>query len=338
MVNDRLSAAFSAHRAVVERSLRRFGVSEPDVEDALQQAFCVLATRLDRVEPEKERAFLFAVALRIARSSWRETRARQTEDGDLALASLPARSAPADDLVAGGRALAALSPALQEVVLRHELEGMTMAEIAEAKKIAPGTVASRLRRARTELARLRSACAAGLAVVLGLLARTSHAAPGLVPAVAALAVVVALAPAPASPPPPRPASATAPLARVEVIPAAEVAPASPPAAASAVPRPRPRGPRAVDPREARPNGEGELELVVRAKKALVSGDLVAAEQALAERDRLFPGGVLADEGAVLHVELLTRRGEDDAAREEARRFLDAHPASPYERRLSTHRR
>ena len=47
-------------------------------------------------------------------------------------------------------ALDALDPEAREVFVLHELEQMTMVGIAEALGIRPGTVASRLRRAREQ--------------------------------------------------------------------------------------------------------------------------------------------------------------------------------------------
>ncbi len=40
---------------------------------------------------------------------------------------------------------------LKAVIVLFEIEGLTMGEIAEALAVPPGTVASRLRRARAEL-------------------------------------------------------------------------------------------------------------------------------------------------------------------------------------------
>jgi RNA polymerase sigma-70 factor (ECF subfamily) len=49
------------------------------------------------------------------------------------------------------RLLAEMDPDLTAVLVLFEIEGLTMAEIAEALDVPPGTVASRLRRARAEL-------------------------------------------------------------------------------------------------------------------------------------------------------------------------------------------
>jgi RNA polymerase sigma-70 factor (ECF subfamily) len=50
------------------------------------------------------------------------------------------------------RALAALAPDLRAVLTLFEIEGLTFTEIALALELPRGTVASRLRRARTQFA------------------------------------------------------------------------------------------------------------------------------------------------------------------------------------------
>ena len=48
------------------RLLRRLGVLEADLADAVQQVFLVLARKLDLVREGCERGFLFQTALRVA--------------------------------------------------------------------------------------------------------------------------------------------------------------------------------------------------------------------------------------------------------------------------------
>lgn len=143
--------------AAVWRTLRRFGLSPSDADDAAQQVFVVVARRFDDIELGRERAFLFRIAMHVA-SKARRARRRRPEDADEACGET-ADSAPlADDLVDRHRARALLDRLLSEmdrdltaVLVLFEIEGLTMAEIAEALEVPPGTVASRLRRARVEL-------------------------------------------------------------------------------------------------------------------------------------------------------------------------------------------
>ncbi|HEX8792522.1 MAG TPA: RNA polymerase sigma factor [Polyangiaceae bacterium] len=147
--------AVEAHYEVLWRFLRRMGVEENQVEDAAQQVLLVLARRVGDVPRESVRSFLLGTALRVA-SDWRRKGARA---GDaVAIEALEEQAHPgpdAEDVVAQremrrllDRVLDSLSPELRAVFVLAELEEMTMAAIARALAIPPGTVASRLRRAR----------------------------------------------------------------------------------------------------------------------------------------------------------------------------------------------
>ncbi|HTQ43991.1 MAG TPA: RNA polymerase sigma factor [Polyangiaceae bacterium] len=147
--------AVEAHYEVLWRFLRRMGVDEHQVEDAAQQVLIVFARRTADVPREAARSFLLGTALRVA-SDWRRKDARA---GDaVAIDSLGDHAHPdpdAEHVVAQremrqmlDRVLDALSPELRAVFVLAELEEMTMAAIARALSIPPGTVASRLRRAR----------------------------------------------------------------------------------------------------------------------------------------------------------------------------------------------
>jgi len=152
---QRLTAMFNAHFDFVWRSLRRLGVAEPAVDDAAQEVFVVASRRLASIEHGKEKAFLFGTAVRVASDARRRLgRRRDRLAGDRAVD--PPDPGPAqDELLDRKRAralldeiMAGLPDEARPVFVLHELEGMTMAEIAACLEIPPGTVASRLRRAR----------------------------------------------------------------------------------------------------------------------------------------------------------------------------------------------
>ena len=137
------------------RSLRRLGVSQASVEDAVQQVLVVFARRLDGIHRGAERAFLFATATRVA-SDFRkhQVRLRELTDSD-ALEAHPSTAPSAEQVIDRGRArdlldlvLAEMPADLRAVFILFELEEMTMATIAEMLALPAGTVASRLRRAR----------------------------------------------------------------------------------------------------------------------------------------------------------------------------------------------
>jgi len=159
----RVRRAVHEHHGMVYRLLRRLGVPERDAEDAQQQVFWVLARNLDRVEAGCDRAFLFGVAVRVAQAlRRRHGRLEPVDDG--VLESLPAPAAGVDDALDDQRARAILDALLEAiphdlrvVVVLHDLEEWTMRDIAVALSLPPGTVASRLRRARELLERLARA-------------------------------------------------------------------------------------------------------------------------------------------------------------------------------------
>src|SRR5882757_6772788 len=62
----RLTRVAQEHLDFVWRCLRRFGVPAADADDAAQQVFLVAADKLSDVPVERERAFLFATAARVA--------------------------------------------------------------------------------------------------------------------------------------------------------------------------------------------------------------------------------------------------------------------------------
>jgi RNA polymerase sigma-70 factor (ECF subfamily) len=136
------------------RFMRRLGVLEMDLDDAMQEVIVVAAERLSGIPPASERSFLFSTSFRVA-SEWRRRRLRRREVGDEELAEREDPAADPDALSDQSRAralfdqiLAKMPEHLRPVFVLHEIEDMTMAEIAQILSLAPGTVASRLRKAR----------------------------------------------------------------------------------------------------------------------------------------------------------------------------------------------
>ena len=139
------------------RSLRRLGVPEADADDGVQRVLGVLARRLHDIAAGAERAFLFQTAVRVASEMRRsQRRSRLTlVAGDL---SEPYDDAPGPDAVLEQQqarrlldeAIDELDIDLAAVFVLFELEEMTTAQIAVLLAIPPGTVSTRLRRAREE--------------------------------------------------------------------------------------------------------------------------------------------------------------------------------------------
>jgi RNA polymerase sigma-70 factor (ECF subfamily) len=139
------------------RTLRGLGVPASGADDAAQQVFLVAAQKLDGIAMGSERSFLFSTARGIA-SNVRRSRARSREQYDEDSMATRADHGPnPEQLASAGEARAVLERLLDEfpedlraVFVLFELEGMTTAAIAQALEIPPGTVASRLRRARED--------------------------------------------------------------------------------------------------------------------------------------------------------------------------------------------
>jgi len=154
-----LEAFVREHHAFTWRCLRRLGLSAADADEAAQRVFLVATTRFDDIQPGCERAFLFRTASHVA-SKVRRSAGRRRESSESDSLEAPDGVPLADELLDQRRArqlldhaLAELSEDLAAVIILFEIEGLTTAEVAVALDLRPGTVASRLKRARGELER-----------------------------------------------------------------------------------------------------------------------------------------------------------------------------------------
>jgi len=151
----RIRSLVDQHFDFVWRSLRRLGVPRGVVDDAAQEVFWIAARKLDRIEPGRERSYLFSTATRVASDARRRhARKREVQDERLVEAIADLRGDP-EALVDQKRARDLLDVVLQTmpfdlrtVLVLADAEELTMAEIADLLGIPAGTVASRLRRAR----------------------------------------------------------------------------------------------------------------------------------------------------------------------------------------------
>jgi RNA polymerase sigma-70 factor (ECF subfamily) len=152
----RLALLIDRHFDIAGRILRNLGAPPQELEDLLQQAFSIVAARLGDIAPGKERSFLIETAVRLA-ANVRRRRARSREVASGELPEVPDIAPSPEDLSDRRRALGLLDRILDQmdddlrsVFVLFEIEEMTMAEIAAVLALPPGTVASRLRRAREE--------------------------------------------------------------------------------------------------------------------------------------------------------------------------------------------
>ncbi|AKU94850.1 RNA polymerase sigma factor RpoE [Labilithrix luteola] len=141
------------HYDFVWRSARRLGVRSADLDDVVQEVFLVAADRVHEIKHEL--GFLFRTCMFVASHMRRSTQRRREVSDDAVLEfgmldeRTPEQSAETAEALAQLHAILEDMPeTLRAVFVLFELEQFTMSEIAETLDIPPGTVASRLRKAR----------------------------------------------------------------------------------------------------------------------------------------------------------------------------------------------
>jgi len=168
---------YDAHVAFVWRSLRRLGVPESSLKDAMQDVFLVVHRRLPEWEERaKITTWLFRICMRVAKDQRRRAHVRKEVFDSAEIdrrADLGADTADAlerrEDLALFDTALAEIELDQRVVFMLFELEDMTGDAIAELLQIPLGTVYSRLRLARRAFKRsvVRLAAQRGSPVRLG---------------------------------------------------------------------------------------------------------------------------------------------------------------------------
>lgn len=151
-------ALVRAHMPTIWRFLRRLGCSPEDADDATQEVFVTAVRKLDQIEPDKERSYLYAVALRLASRQRRSQSLRAAKTaGGVDVDECRSKELSSDELydrkearATLDRILGQMTPELRMTFTLYELEELTMQEIATVTETPIGTVASRLRRAREQ--------------------------------------------------------------------------------------------------------------------------------------------------------------------------------------------
>lgn len=149
-------ALYDAHFRSVWRVLRRLGVADSTLDDAVQDVFLVVHRRISEFEVEKSpKALLAGIATRVA-SDYRRSERRRGPNEPLSESLVDTAPTPIDSassaqrLRAAQTALNTLDEAKREVFILSDLEGLTAPEVAEALQTNVNTVYSRLRAARLE--------------------------------------------------------------------------------------------------------------------------------------------------------------------------------------------
>jgi RNA polymerase sigma-70 factor (ECF subfamily) len=163
----RLRQLIDKHVQLVARILRNAGTAEADIDDDVQRVFITLSNRLDDVRVGAEKSFLAQTALHMAAHS-RRSAARRRETLTESPPEMRDHAAGPEEISQQRQVrktldhiLHAMDPDLRSVFVLFEIEEMTTTEIASILEIPSGTVASRLRRARSEF-RERVAAAEGM--------------------------------------------------------------------------------------------------------------------------------------------------------------------------------
>jgi len=150
----RVEEIFKTHADFVWRALRRQGVPDAEVEDAVQEVFLVVYRRVDEyVEQGSIRAWLFTISRQVA-SHYRRSLARRGRKLD-ALSDEPVVQGGAMDARERAEAVAVVNAFLNElgeeqamVFYLIEIEGLTAPEVASSLGVNLNTVYGRLRLAR----------------------------------------------------------------------------------------------------------------------------------------------------------------------------------------------
>jgi RNA polymerase sigma-70 factor (ECF subfamily) len=141
----------------VWNALRRLGVAEADREDLAQEVFVRVYRALPSYDDTRApRPWLFAFAVRVA-SDYRRL-ARHRTEVVLAEHDAPTSAMQADESVDAARrrsllerGIVSLDLAKRAVLIMHDIEGVSIPDVARALGIPEGTAFSRLRAARAEL-------------------------------------------------------------------------------------------------------------------------------------------------------------------------------------------
>jgi RNA polymerase sigma-70 factor, ECF subfamily len=163
----RLEQWFRDHFDTLWRLAARLGVPHAQVDDVVQEAFIVADRRAAEIQPGAERGFLIGVVVRASANQRRKEKIRLDYASQGANEAESSAPPDAERVLAHKQLRQLLDVALDElpseqrsVLVLHEIEGLSGAEIAQLLDLPPGTVASRLARARARFskaaARLRT--------------------------------------------------------------------------------------------------------------------------------------------------------------------------------------
>ncbi len=161
----RLRVMFDEHFDAVFRALRRAGLPTAELQDCTQEVFIIVSKKLSAILPGRERAFLLSIAEKVAKHARRQQRRCRWvlhEDPYVETMCIDPALRP-DDIVEAYRQrillediIVQIPQKLRVVFVSFEIDELTIQQIASLTCLPMGSVASRLRRAREEFARIAS--------------------------------------------------------------------------------------------------------------------------------------------------------------------------------------
>lgn len=153
-----LGTVFREQGPFVHRVLQRLGVHPADVDDAFQEVFVVVHRRLPEFHPEAAlRPWVYGICVRVASRQRRRRATSREVSSEQGVEPIDATT-PIDSITAkqAREVLSVILDQLDEdkrvVYVLHELEELTMPEIAESLECPVQTAYSRLRAARLAVA------------------------------------------------------------------------------------------------------------------------------------------------------------------------------------------
>ena len=147
------TTVFRENLGFVWRSLRHMGVRQADLEDQTQEVFIVVHRRHSDWDGLHVRAWLYAIARRVA-AAYHRRGYRVHERTVDEMPDVPA--AEKTDLAALEAALASLTEEERDVFVLHEIEQLVLREVCDAVGLPMHTVYRRLASAREKvLARMK---------------------------------------------------------------------------------------------------------------------------------------------------------------------------------------
>lgn len=153
--DDACLEAFQTELDYVFRTLRRLGTSASEVEDLAQEVFLALRRSWSEYDPSRPlRPYLFGISFRIA-SAYQRKRNREVAFG---IVEVGDPGPGPDDTLQIKQARALVLAALERiplprraVLVMHDLDDVSVGEVASVLSIPLFTAYSRLRKARKEL-------------------------------------------------------------------------------------------------------------------------------------------------------------------------------------------